>query len=140
MVVLFLLCALVCFASGQIAIGGGGLDDPSLFHQRYRGDESFFSGSEFFQWWFFWVKATNKDGSTSLTQKNLFFFSTHHFTLHYTYVPKIRKSQIRREPGGPVSYFRTEKNARKAQSLTLKRNLPNGCGHLLKGRIVESLL
>jgi hypothetical protein len=74
MVVLFLLCALVCFASGQIAIGGGGLDDPSLFHQRYRGDESFFSGSEFFQWWFFWVKATNKDGSTSLTQKNLFFF------------------------------------------------------------------
>jgi hypothetical protein len=58
----------------------------------------------------------------------------------FTYVPKIRKSQIRREPGGPVSYFRTEKNARKAQSLTLKRNLPNGCGHLLKGRIVESLL
>ena len=28
----------------------------------------------------------------------------------------------------------------KDSSLTLKRNLPNGCGHLLKGRIVESLL
>ena len=71
MFALFFLGVFVQCCVGQIAIGGGGLDDPDLYHQRYRGDEELFKNKDFFQWWFFWVKARKNDGSFR------------HFTIHY---------------------------------------------------------
>jgi hypothetical protein len=54
---LLLLAPSLCLC--QIALGGGGLDDPDLYHQRYRGDDSLFAHESFFQWWFFWVQVEN---------------------------------------------------------------------------------
>ncbi len=60
-----LAAAVLC--DGQVLRGNGGIPNPSLVYQRYRGDELTFRDRSFFQWWFFWIRAP--DGA--------------HFTMHY---------------------------------------------------------
>ncbi len=62
-----LLLAVFALSTGQFGQPGG-IPNPALVHQRFRGNETLFAGQDFFQWWFFWLRGA--DGQ--------------HFTMHYS--------------------------------------------------------
>jgi hypothetical protein len=64
---LLVLLAVALSCEAQVLRGNGGIVDPGPVHQRFRGNDASFRGQNFFQWWFFWLRAP--DGT--------------HFTMHY---------------------------------------------------------